>query len=336
MQDNTASKAALNSFRRRLLIAFAGGLSGVSMSSRAFAGDYPSKQIRMLVPYPAGGPTDIVARIVCARLAEVLAQPIVIENRGGASGMIGADVVAKAAADGYTLLINVSGQLVNPSLYAKVPHDPLKDFAPITDLATTPIELVVGANSPVQSVKDLVALARAQPGKLTFASSSVGTPGHLAGELFKAAAKLDVTHVPYKGSAPALTDLVGGQVDYMFDSMPSSINLVRAGKLRAIGVTSMQRSKALPQVPTLAESGYPDVVMSTWYGMWAPAGTPGPLVQQLNAATVKVLAEPELRARLEANQLEPVGDSVEHFTAFCKSEAQRYAAVVRAAGIKLE
>ena len=353
MNHNATERHLTNAARRRLLLATGGAAIGASLgtSGPAFAAtvgastpaasagaalDYPARTVRVMVPYPAGGPTDIVARIVGPRLGDVLQQSFVLENRGGASGMIGADIVAKAAPDGYTLLINVSGQLVNPSLYAKMPHDPLKDFTPITNLASTPIQLVVRSDLPVQSIKELVELVRSQPGRHTFASSSVGTPGHLAGEMFKLAAKLDAIHVPYKGSAPALTDVIGGQVTYMFDSMPSSINLVKGGKLRALGVTSTQRSKALPQVPTFVESGYPDLVLSTWYGMWAPAGTSPAIVQKLNAAVAKILQEPEVLVRLEGVQLEGVGDSPAHFAAYCQSEAQRYANIVRVAAIRLE
>jgi tripartite-type tricarboxylate transporter receptor subunit TctC len=323
--------------RRRLLMMACGATAGFALPSlgRA-ASDYPNKMLRVLIPYPAGGPTDIVARVVGPRLSEVLQQPVVLENRGGASGMIGADIVAKAPHDGYTLLINVSGQLVNPALYVKMPHDPLKDFAPITNLASTPIQLVVRADSPINTVKDLVDLIHAQPGQHSFASSSVGTPGHLAGEVFKVAAKLDSQHVPYKGSAPALSDVIGGQVTYMLDSMPSSINLVKGGKLRSLAITSAQRSKMLPQTPTFAEAGYAEVNLSTWYGMWAPAGTPSAVVEQIYAAVSKILVEPEIKARLEAVQLDPVGDTPTHFAAYCQSEALRYAAIVKTAGIHLE
>lgn len=323
--------------RRQLLVAAGGAVISAALPTMATAANpYPTRPIKIVVPYPPGGPTDIVARIVATRLSEIFRQPVTLDNRAGASGTIGADVVAKAPPDGSILLINVSGHLVNPALYLKLPHDPLKDFAPITDLASTPIQLVVRADSPVQSVADLVSLVRSQPGKHAFASSSTGTPGHLAGEMFKLSAKLDAIHVPYKGSAPALTDVIGGQVTYMFDSMPSSINLVKGGKLRALGVTSAQRAKVLPQVPTFAEAGYPDINLYTWYGMWAPAGTSAAIVQQINAAVAQILMEPEIRARLDAVMLEGVGDSPEHFAAYCQSESRRYASIVKAAGIKLE
>lgn len=327
-----------NPLRRRLLIGAAGATLGTLCGgARALAAsDYPSKPLRVVIPYPPGGPTDIVGRIVAATLADKLGQSVVIDNRPGASGMIGADAVAKAAPDGYVLLINVSGQLVNPALYANMSHDPLKDFRGITNLASTPIQLVISANSPVRSVADLIALVRSQPGRHNFASSSNGTPGHLAGEVFKAAAKLDVTHIPYKGSAPALTDVIGGQVTYMLDSMPSSISLVKGGKLRALAVTSDQRVAALPDVPTFAELGYPSVNLTTWYGMWAPAQTPPELVARIYQQVNAVLLRPDVRARLADAQAMPVGDTPEHFDAYCRSEAQRYAEIVRLAGIRLQ
>ncbi|MES2184573.1 MAG: tripartite tricarboxylate transporter substrate binding protein [Pseudomonadota bacterium] len=320
-----------------LLGAMAGmaGVAGLPRTARA-AVDYPTKPVRMMVPYPAGGPTDIVGRVLAMRLSELWQQPVTVDNRGGASGMIGADIVAKAPADGYTLMVNVSGQLVNPALYSKMPHDPLKDFTPITNVASTPIQLVIAASSPVRSVRELVEMVRAQPGRHTFASSSSGTPGHLAGEVFKNMAKLDVTHVPYKGSAPALTDIIGGQVTYMFDSMPSSIQLVKGGKLRSLAVTSARRAAALPDTPTFTEAGYPDMNLSTWYGMWAPAGMAPDLVTRINADVVSSLAQPDIRARLADVMAEGVGDSPAHFAAFCQSEAARYAGIVKAAGIKLE
>jgi tripartite-type tricarboxylate transporter receptor subunit TctC len=322
---------------RRRFVGAATALAAGTMSRHVRAQtDYPSRPVRIVIPYPPGGPTDIVGRIVAQALSERIRQPVTVENRPGASGTIGADVVAKSAPDGYTLLVNVSGQLVNPALFAKLPHDPLKDFQPITNLAQTPIQLVVRAESPVRSLNELVALVRSQPGKHTFASSSNGTPGHLTGELFKSIAKLDVVHVPYKGSAPALTDLIGGQVTYMFDSMPSSIGLVKDGKLRALGVSSPKRVPVLPEVPTFAESGMPGLNLSTWYGMWGPAKLPPELVNQIYGEVSKVLALPDVRKRIEDALAEPVGDSPEKFAAFCASEAQRYASIVRAAGIKLQ
>ena len=338
MEPRIRAEASCNPRRRRLLIGAAGAtLGALGGGARAFAATgYPSKPLRVVIPYPPGGPTDIVGRIVATTLADKLGQSVVIDNRPGASGMIGADMVAKAAPDGYVLLINVSGQLVNPALYANMSHDPLRDFRGITNLASTPIQLVISANSPVRSVAELIELVRSQPGRHNFASSSNGTPGHLAGEVFKAAAKLDVTHIPYKGSAPSLTDVVGGQVTYMLDSMPSSISLVKGGKLRALAVTSAQRVEALPDVPTFAELGYPDVNLTTWYGMWAPAQTPPELIATLYKTVSGVLRQPDVRTRLADSQAMPVGDTPEQFDAYCRSEAKRYAEIVQRAGIRLQ
>lgn len=325
----------MDKLRRQILIG--GAIASTGLGAQVFAApDYPVRPVKVIIPYPPGGPTDIVGRIVCTQLSEALKQSFTIENKPGASGMIGADQVAKASPDGYTILINVSGQLVNPYLYKSVPHDPIKDFAPVTNLASTPIQLVVSANSPIKSVKELVDLCRAEPGKHSFASSSNGTPGHLTGELFKTLAKLDVTHVPYKGSAPALTDVIGGQVTFMFDSMPSSIGLVTSGKLRSLGVTSQKRVESLPNVPTFAESGYPELNLSTWYGMWVPAGTPSKVIQALNSEVAKTLALPDVKEKLSKVQAAGVGDSPAAFAAFCKAESERYASIIKTAGISLQ
>ena len=325
----------MNKVRRQILIATA-ILSSAKGSDLFAAVNYPIRPVKVIIPYPPGGPTDIVGRLVCMQMAENFKQPFSVENRPGASGMIGADIVAKSAPDGYTLLINVSGQVINPYLYASVPHDPLKDFTPITNLASTPIQLVVSANSRIKSIKELVDACRADPGKYSFASSSNGTPGHLTGELFKSIAKLNVTHIPYKGSAPALTDVIGGQVEFMFDSMPSSIGLVEAGRLRSLGVTSTRRVESLPNVPTFIESGYPELTLSTWYGMWAPAGTPNAIVQTLNSEVSKILLNPETKARLAKVQALGVGDSSANFAEFCKLEAAKYAAIIKSANISLQ
>lgn len=335
MFDTKTSYRVISAGRREFLAAM-GALAAGSHFPSALAQAYPNGPVRVVIPYPAGGPTDIVGRIVSQALSEYFKHPFTVDNRAGASGMIGADIVAKGPADGSVILMNVSGQLVNPALYAKLLHDPLKAFKPVTRLASTPIQLIVSANSPVKSVKELIELVKSEPGKHTFASSSNGTPGHLTGELFKSLAKLDVVHVPYKGTAPALTDVIGGQVSFMFDSMPSSISLVKGGKLRSLGVTSRQRVPALPEVPTFTELGLPELNLTTWYGLWVQAQTPDLLVSSLYAGVKSVLADPKIRARLNDAQAEPGGEPPAVFDAFCRSEAQRYAAIVRNAGIKLE
>lgn len=321
---------------RRQFITRIGALAAASYySPMSFAqSSYANKPVRVVIPYPPGGPTDLVGRIVVQALSEHFKQTFIIENKAGASGMIGADVVAKAPADGYTLLINVSGHVINPSLYAKMQHDPIKDFKGITRLASTPIQLIVGANSPFRSVQDLVKALQTEPGKHTFASSSTGTPGHLMGELFKAVTKVDAIHVPYKGTAPALTDVMGGQVTFMFDSMPSSISLVKGGRLRALGVSAPTRVAALPDVPTFSEQGFPGLNLNTWYGFWAPAQTPDAIVQQIYDVTSKILSTPAIRTRLQDALAEPEGETPVKFNELCRTEALRYAAIVHQAGIK--
>lgn len=289
--------------------------------------------VRVVVPFPPGGPTDIVARVVCQALSEQLGRTYVVENKPGASGMIGANIVAKAKPDGTTLLMNVSAHVVNPLLYEKALDDPLEDFAPITQLAHTPIQLVVSADSPYQTMDELVSSLKQDPDKHAFASSSIGAPGHLTGELFKQAIGKDIVHVPYKGSAPALTDVISGQVTYMFDSMPSSISFVRSGKLRALGVSAQERVSSIPDVPTFAEQGYSSLNLSTWYGLWAPAGTSDELVQQVYAAVKKVLETPSVIELLDQVQAYPAGETPAEFDAFCRSETERYAEIIKAAGI---
>lgn len=325
-----------NPYRRRLLTAAAAGAALPWLGSALAQGAYPSRPLRVVIPFPAGGPTDVVGRVVTTRMGESMQQSVVIENRGGASGTIGADLVAKAAPDGYTLLINVSAHVINPWIYARLPHDPMKDFTPITAVASTPIQLVVSAELPVHSVEELVAYVKARPGTCSFASSSNGTPGHLAGEVFKMAANLDTLHAPYRGSAPALTDVMGGQITYMFDSMPSSLPLVKGGRLRSLGVTGTRRVASLPDVPTMVEAGYADMTMTTWYGMWAPARTPSEVVARIHAEVAKALAAPDIRARLADVSAEGIGDSPAHFADFCRSESERYGKIVKAAGIRIE
>lgn len=322
--------------RRQVLSAMAVAAAPFALS-RSFASQtYPTGPVRVVIPFPAGGPTDVVGRVIAQRLSDAFRRPFVVENKAGASGLIGADAVAKAAPDGLTLLVNVSAHVINPSLYSKLPHDPMKDFLPVTSLASTPIQLVVSANLPVKSVQELVSYVKARPGQCSFASSSSGTPGHLAGELFRAASGIDALHAPYKGSAPALTDVIGGQVTYMFDSMPSSIALVKGGKLKALGVTGTRRAASLPDIPTMVESGYPDMTMTTWYGLWAPAKTPADFAKQLQGEVSKALANPDVKALLADVSADGMGDTPEVFAAFCRSESERYARIIKAANIKLE
>jgi tripartite-type tricarboxylate transporter receptor subunit TctC len=300
------------------------------------AQDYPRKPVRMIVPYPPGGPTDILGRIVAQNLSERLGQQVVVENKPGASGMIGADLVAKAPPDGYTLLANASIHVINPSLYKNATYDALKDFAPVSLIAEVPLVLVVAPGLEVKSVKELIALAKSKSGKLNFASSGNAAAPHLAGEAFKIAAGVDMQHVPYKGSGPALTDLMGGQVQLMFDSLPSSISHVKSGKLRAIAVTTAKRSSALPSVPTIAESGVPGFDISTWYGIWAPAGTPTEIVSKLSGEIAKIVKLADVRERLGGLGAEPAGNSPDEFAAYCRSELAKWAKIVKASGATVD
>lgn len=306
-------------------------------TSVACAQGYPSKPVRMVVPFPPGGTTDILARAVGQKLSEAWNQQVIIDNRPGAGGNIGTDIVAKAPADGYTLLMGTVGtQAINASLYAKLPYDPVKDFAPVTLVASVPNVLVVNATIPAKSVKELIALAKAKPGQLTFASSGNGTSIHLSGELFKTMTGTFMLHIPYKGSAPALTDLMGGQTNMMFDNLPSSMPHIKSGMLRALAVTSAKRSPALPDVPTIAEAGVPGYEASSWFGVLAPAGTPKEIVARLNADIVKVLAAPDIKERLSAQGADPVGNTPEQFAAYIRTEQIKWAKVVKDSGAKIE
>jgi len=302
------------------------------------AGVYPARPIHFVVPYPPGGPLDIMARGIGARLAQAWGQPVIVDNRPGAGGNLGADFVARAAPDGYTLLMGaVATHAINPSLYARIPYDPVKDFTPVALVAVVPNILVVHPSLPVRTVKDLVALARARPGALNFASGSTGSTGHLAGELFKVLAGVDMTHIPYKGAAPAMQDLLAGQVQLMFDNLANALPQVKAGRLRAIAVTTLQRSPAAPDLPTVAESGLPGFDLSTWFGVMVPAGTPVEIVTRLNAEIVRALGSPELKDRLAAMGAEPPADNTpERFAAFIRSELSKYATVVRESGAKVD
>jgi tripartite-type tricarboxylate transporter receptor subunit TctC len=303
----------------------------------AFAQAYPDHTIRLVVPFPAGGTTDILARDVAKKLTDTVGQAVVVDNRPGAGGNIGADIVAKSAPDGYTLLMGTVGtHAINPSLYAKMPYDHVKDFVPVVLVAGVPNVLVVNPSVPVNSVADLIKLAKAKPGTINFASSGSGTSIHLSGELFKTLAGVDITHVPYKGSSPALTDLMGGQVQIMFDNLPSSLALIKSGKLRAVAVTSLKRAPALPDVPTIAESGLPGFEASSWFGILAPAGTPAPIVARLNAEVNKWLQSPEGKEQLLAQGAEVAGGPPEKFVAHIRAETEKWAKVVKASGAKVD
>lgn len=302
-----------------------------------FAQSYPTKPIRLLVPYAAGGATDIMARVVAQKLSENLGQQMVVENRPGAGGNIAADAVAKAAPDGYTLFFGSTGPLViNPSLYAKLSFEPVKDFAPIGLVGDMPLFLVVPVSQPVHSIKDLIALAKAKPGQLNYASSGVGGTTHLAMELFKTTAGVDILHIPYKGTAAGVADMLAGNIQVMFDVMATSGPHVKTGKLRFIGVTTTKRSAFAPDVPTIADAGFPGFEATFWTGFLAPAGTPREIINKLSAELAKVIALPELRERFATLGMEPRTSNPEQFAAFIRSETVKWAKVVRDSGAKAD
>ena len=319
----------------QLIAAVAGAALALSIAS-VHAQSYPDRPVRAVVPFPAGGGTDILARLLLQRLGERLNANFVIDNRAGAGGTIGTDIVAKAAPDGYTVLVASSSHTINPSVYRKLAYEPLRDFAPITILASGPGLLVVHPAVPAKSVKELIALGKAKPGQLNYASAGNGTPPHLAAELFKSMAGVDFVHVPYKGNVPAFTDLLSGSVSLSFPTITSGLPQVRAGKLRALGVTSRQRSSVIPDVPTIAEAGLPGYEASTWYGVLAPARTPPPIVATLHEHTSAVLKLADVRERLLAQGLEPVANTPVQFAAIISDELVKWKKVVAAAGMKVE
>jgi tripartite-type tricarboxylate transporter receptor subunit TctC len=307
------------------------------IAAPALAQTYPTKPIRMVVPFPPGGTTDILGRVAAQKLSEALGQQVIVDNRPGAGGNIGTEAVAKSPPDGYTLLTDPGSTLtMNPSLFAKLPFDPLKDFAPVSILAAVPNLLVVHPSLPVRNVKELIALAKARPGQLNYASSGAGQSTHLSMELFKSMARVNMTHVPYKGSSPAITDLLGGHVLLMFDNMPSALPHAKAGKLRGIAVSTAKRSPVTPDVPTVAESGLPGFEVSVWFAVLAPAGTPREIVERLNGVLVKALKSADVRERLSSQGAEPIGDTPAEFTAVMKRDLLKWAKVVKDADIKLD
>ncbi|AMR79907.1 Bug family tripartite tricarboxylate transporter substrate binding protein [Cupriavidus nantongensis] len=329
--------------RRRVVALLLSVSLGALAGQPALAADpYPAKPIRLVVPFAAGGTTDILARAVAAELGKLPGWNVVVDNKPGAGGNIGADIVAKAAPDGYTLLMGTVGTHgINQSLYGKLPFDPIKDFAPITEVAAVPNVLVLNPafaqQNKIDSVKDLIAYARANPGKINMASSGNGTSIHLAGELFKTQTRTFMVHFPYKGSGPALTDLAGGTMQVMFDNLPSSMALIKSGKLKALAVTSAKPSPALPGVPTIAQAaGLPQYEASSWFGMLAPAGTPPEVIQRVQQEVAKALGAPAVRERLQAQGAEPIGNTPEQFAAFIRAETAKWAKVVKDSGAKVD
>jgi tripartite-type tricarboxylate transporter receptor subunit TctC len=321
----------------RRLLAACGILVAVVVAFPVNAETFPSKTVKLVVPFPAGGPLDATGRTIGQKLTEAWGQSVIVENKPGAGGNIGAEYVAKSAPDGYTVVMGaLSTHAVNPSLYPKMQFDAQKDFAPITLVAVTPNVLVVNPSLPVHSVKELIAYAKANPGKLSFGSGSIGSAGHLAGELFKVDAGVDMVHVPYKGAAPAMQGLLAGDTQLMFDNLASAMSQVKGGKLRALAVTTAERSKLVPELPTMAEAGVPGFDISTWYGLLAPAGTPPDVIAKWNADVTKILSAPEMRERLAAQGAEAAPDSPADFAKFIASELVKYAKIVKASGAKVD
>ena len=313
------------------------GLVLATVATGAWAQGYPTKPIRIVVPFPAGGATDILARSVAQKLTDAWGQPVIVDNRPGAGGNIGSELVARAAPDGYTLEMGTVGtHAINASLYSKMPYDHVRDFAPVILVAGVPNVLEVNPSLPVHSVQELIAYAKANPGKLNFASSGSGTSIHLSGELFKVMTGVQMTHVPYKGSAPALQDLIGGQVQLMFDNLPPSLPQIKSGKLRALAVTSATRSPALPDTPTIAESGLPGFEASSWFGVLAPAGTPPAIIAKLNTEIAKWLTSPEAKEKMLTLGANIGGGSPEDFAKHIAAETAKWQKVVKASGAKVD
>jgi tripartite-type tricarboxylate transporter receptor subunit TctC len=326
MEKSRRTEKARAALAVLLLFALAGAASG----------QYPSRPVRFIVPSAAGGGTDIIARAISLKLAESLGQPFVVENRPGAGQMIGIELAARSPADGYTILMAASTLAINPVMYKKVPYDPIRDFAPITQAATLPNVLVVHPSLPVKSVAELIAYAKQRPGELNFASAGIGTSPQMSIELLKSMTGIDMVHIPYKGTAPGVVDVLAGQVKVMAPNLLTALPHIKSGKLRALAVTSVKRTEALPEVPTVAEAGVPGYDSTQWYGVLAPAGAPPQIVMRLHDEIVHALRDAEVGKRLAADGAEAVGNRPEEFAAFIKSETEKWAKVASAAGIKAE
>jgi tripartite-type tricarboxylate transporter receptor subunit TctC len=320
----------------RLLYALVAGLAPLLTMAAATAEDFPAHQIRLIVPFPAGGPSDIIARVVGQRMSEITRQPIIIDNRGGQGGVLGTEVLAKATPDGYTIALSSAGALAISPTMERVTYDPLKDLQTITLVAKVPEMLVVTPDVPAKNMAELIALAKAKPGKLNFASTGPGSMPHLAGELLKLIAKVDIVHIPYRGASVAINDLLGQQVQMAFLDQPVLLPHIKAGALRPIALGTTERASTLPEVPTTAEVGMPDLLAENWHGMVAPAGTPAPIIAALNRITTEALQDPAVKEKLAVQGAIVVGDSPEHFHAFLESEITRWAKVIKDAGVQTE
>ena len=313
-------------------------LGCVCLSSfNAYAQTYPSKPVRIIVMYGPGSTIDIIARLISPKMSESLGQPVIVENRPGAGGAIGMDMAAKAVPDGHTLTIGATGPSVtNPLLYPKTPFDPLRDFSYVSQLATGPAVIAVHPSVPAKTLKDLVALAKARPGQLNYGTPGVGTSPHLAGELFKMVSATNIVHIPYKGNAEAITDLLGGQISIVFTGVPPVVPLTQAGKVKLLATTGVKRIPALPNLPTIAEAGYAGAGMSIWYGLAAPASTPREIVTRLNKEMIRIMALPDIKERFVQLGAEPTTSTPEEFTALVREELAKWRKVIKAAGIKVD
>ena len=310
-------------------------LSAIAATA-SIAQPYPTKSIRMIVPYAPGGGVDIIARATAQELAKRIGQPIIVDNRTGAGGNVGSDLVAKSAPDGYTLLMASPANTINPSLYAKMPYDPMRDLAAVALIASVPAVLLANRTLPVANVRQLVALAKAKPGALTYGSGGSGTTEHLAGEMFKSFAGIDMLHVPYKGGAQVLTDVIGGQIALMFVNQVFALPHVQGGKVKALAVAGSARSPSMPDVPTFVESGFKDFVVSVWWGVMGPAAMPKDIVNQLNREIVASLSSAEMKERLQTMSAQPIGGTAEQFAAFFAAETRRWAPIVKASGARAD
>ncbi len=322
-------------FKRLLLSMLASTLAGGAPV--VFAQAYPTKPIRLVITYPSGGNTDLVGRALAQKLGDSLGQQVVVDNRGGAGGVLGSMITAQAAPDGYTIMLGTSaGMVINPLLSSKLTYDPVKDFSPVSMVVIVPQLLVVNPQLPAKNVRELIALAKLKPGYLNAGSSGVGTPNHFGTELLKWLGGVNIVHIPYKGGAPALTDLLGGQIHMAFSSVPAVLPHIKAGRLLALGVGSARRSPALPNVPTIAEAGVPGYEYTTWYGIFAPARTPQPVVAKLNAEIVKAMASPDMNERFLALGCDPEAGTPEELRIYMANESAKWAKIIKAANIRVE
>ncbi len=311
-------------------------LSGVSIAGLAQAQSWPTKPIKLIVPYPPGGGTDVIARIVQEPLAKELGQQVIIDNRGGAGGSIGSALAAQSPSDGYTVLFTLSSHTINPAIYTKLPFDTEKDFSSVVTVASLPQILVANPNFPAKTVKEVIEMAKAKPGSISYASVGNGSPGHLAGAMMATDAGVDMTHIPYRGGGPAVTDVMAGQVPLLWVSIPAAAQFVKAGKLRALAVSTLKRSAVFPEVPTMVESGFKGFEVDSWYAMFVPAKTPQAIIDRINKAAVNVLAQPEVKERLLGQGAEAVGDTPAQLSGVVKKEIAKWKQVVKSANIKVD